>query len=69
MNAGGAYTEQFRQLFNGSIVKLMTFLPLEMNLRQIFQTGSERDQQFIQDLANFLTAMLREHLRVRIWFF
>jgi len=36
-------------------------IPLTINIREVYSTAADRDQQFIQNLALFLCAFLKEH--------
>ena len=36
-------------------------IPLDVNIREAYSAGQDKDQQFIQNLAMFLCAYLKEH--------
>lgn len=36
-------------------------IPLTINIREVYATAPDKDQQFIQNLALFLCAFLKEH--------
>jgi len=36
-------------------------IPLEVNIREAYAVGLDKDQQFIQNLAMFLCTFLKEH--------
>ena len=39
----------------------MKILPLEINLKEAYRSGSTEEQNFIQNLSLFITSFLREH--------
>ncbi|XP_067943682.1 exportin-1-like [Watersipora subatra] len=55
------YTPQFITLFQMTITKLKQMMPSNTNLREAYQQGKDDEQNFIQNLALFLVAILKEH--------
>jgi len=44
------------------MTQLVTFMPAGVDMRAAYDAGSEDDQQFVQNLALFLTSFLRQRL-------
>lgn len=55
------YDEQFVHLFNLTMTQLKQMLPLETNLKEAYQKGTDDEQKFIQNLSLFLCTYLKEH--------
>lgn len=60
--AGDEYNNQFVELFRVFMGQLVSFLPPSVDIPAAYAAGSEEDQQFVQNLALFLTSFLRQHL-------
>eukprot|EP01125_Pyxidicula_operculata_P012373 TRINITY_DN4063_c0_g1_i2.p1 TRINITY_DN4063_c0_g1~~TRINITY_DN4063_c0_g1_i2.p1 ORF type:complete len:1062 (-),score=182.79 TRINITY_DN4063_c0_g1_i2:21-3074(-) len=57
----GSYTEQFENLFVSSLNQLQLMLPLDTDFRTIHSKGKEDDQNFIVNLAQYLSTFFDNH--------
>lgn len=57
----GTYQDKFTLLFEMAIITIKQILPLSINLKDAYRSGSQEEQQFIQNLSLFITSFLREH--------
>nr|CAD7437913.1 unnamed protein product [Timema bartmani] len=55
------YDEMFIILFSETMQHLETMLPVSTNIKDAYATGSDQEQNFIQNLAMFLCTYLKEH--------
>jgi len=55
------YDEMFIQLFSQTMTQMEAMLPVDTNIREAYSNGHDAEQQFIQDLALFFCAYLKEH--------
>lgn len=55
------YDEMFVQLFTQTMMQLETMLPLQTDIKTAYACGQDQEQNFIQNLALFLCAFLKEH--------
>jgi len=55
------YDDKFIAMFNESMQQLETMLPVDTNIKDAFKKGSDAEQMFIQNLAMFFCAFLKEH--------
>merc|ERR1719278_1932716 len=55
------YDEKFIALFTETMTQLEGMLPVETNIKDAFKQGSDQEQMFIQNLAMFFCAFLKEH--------
>ena len=55
------YDEAFVALFSTSMQQLQLLLPTDTNIKEAYANGADAEQQFIQDLALFFCAFLKEH--------
>lgn len=55
------YDDMFVNLFSQTMVQLETILPLTTDIRSAYACGADQEQNFIQNLALFLCAFLKEH--------
>ena len=58
---GSQYDEQFCTMFSTTTQQLKTMLPLEANIKEAYRTGSDVEQNFIQNLSLFYCTFLKEH--------
>ncbi|XP_046372994.1 exportin-1-like [Haliotis cracherodii] len=58
------YDEQFQQLFTLAMNQLKQMLPVETNIRDAYQRGTDDEQNFIQNLSLFLCTYLKEHAQL-----
>lgn len=58
------YDEMFFNMFAGSIEAIHSVVPLATDIRQEYETAATRDQEFLQNLALFLTSFLSNHLKI-----
>lgn len=55
------YEQRFIQLFQQTMTQLEQMIPLSLNIRDAYASGSDKEQQFIQNLAMFFCTYLKEH--------
>ncbi|OXA47591.1 Exportin-1 [Folsomia candida] len=55
------YPTKFLQLFSQTLSQLEVMIPLPIDLRDAYSRGGDDEQQFIQNLAMFLSTFLRKH--------
>jgi len=55
------YDEKFIAMFNETMQQLEVMVPVETDIKAAFKKGSDSEQMFIQNLAMFLCAFLKEH--------
>lgn len=58
------YDEMFFNMFAGAIEAIHQVVPLATDIRQEYETAGTRDQEFLQNLALFLTCFLSNHLKI-----
>ncbi|XP_055956822.1 exportin-1 [Patella vulgata] len=58
------YDEQFLQLFTLTMNQLKQMLPVDTNIREAYQSGTDDEQNFIQNLSLYLCTYLREHAQL-----
>ncbi|GFN83095.1 exportin-1 [Plakobranchus ocellatus] len=64
VQASQNYDEQFLQLFTLGMTQLKQMLPLETNIKEAYQGGTDDEQNFIQNLSLFLCIYLKEHAQL-----
>lgn len=47
--------------YKGLFLPFLQMIPLTLNIRDAYASGSDKEQQFIQNLAMFLCTYLKEH--------
>ncbi|KAK2964914.1 putative exportin 1B [Blattamonas nauphoetae] len=52
------------QLFAGTAISIIEFIPKDANLAEIYQTSSETDRIFLRQIGLFITTFLRTHLHL-----
>lgn len=60
---GGEYNEAFIKLFDMIMRVVVKIVPPDTDLTEVYENASDADQQFIQNLALFLSAFLVGHLK------
>jgi len=55
------YDDKFIAMFNETMQQLEVMVPVETDIKAAFKKGSDSEQIFIQNLAMFLCAFLKEH--------
>ncbi|XP_065919599.1 exportin-1-like [Dysidea avara] len=55
------YTDELCTTFNLLLVQLKQMLPLTTNIKDAYKSGQDDEQNFIQNLALFLTTFLTQH--------
>ncbi|KAK3827538.1 MAG: Crm1-F1 [Benniella sp.] len=58
------YNEKFVALFNIVMRSVTNTIPIGANIAQLYEDASDEDQQYIQNLALFLTGFLGVHLKL-----
>ena len=56
-----AHEDQFCELFSLTMTQIKTMLPLTTNLKDAYKTGRDDEQNFIQNMALFISTILKEH--------
>ncbi|XP_059157239.1 exportin-1-like [Physella acuta] len=64
VQASQSYDEQFLQLFTLGMNQLKQMLPVETNIKEAYQGGTDDEQNFIQNLSLFLCTFLKEHAQL-----
>lgn len=59
-----AYNEKLVQMFTETLTTVSKVLPLTTDLKKIYPNSNSRDQEFIQNLALFLTSFFSTHLSI-----
>jgi exportin-1 len=58
------YDEKLVQMYTDTITEIAKIIPLEMDLRGIYSKSNANDQEFVQNLALFLTTFFTTHLSI-----
>lgn len=58
------YNEKLVQMFTETLTAISKIIPLSMDLKATYATSNGRDQEFVQNLALFLTTFFTMHLNV-----
>ncbi|ORX53573.1 nuclear export factor CRM1 [Hesseltinella vesiculosa] len=58
------YSAKLAQLFTGVMQSVNTMIPPQTDIASVYENSSDDDQEFIQNLALFLTGFLSSHLNV-----
>lgn len=58
------YDEQLIKMFTEVLTTISTIIPIQMDLKSTYPQSNSRDQQFVQNLALFLTNFFSMHLNV-----
>ncbi|KAK3780651.1 hypothetical protein RRG08_028099 [Elysia crispata] len=64
VQASQNYDEQFIQLFTLGMTQLKQMLPVDTNIKEAYQGGTDDEQNFIQNLSLFLCTFLKEHAQL-----
>lgn len=62
--AGNNYDEQLVKMFTEVLTTISTIIPIQMDLKTTYPQSNSRDQQFVQNLALFLTNFFSMHLNL-----
>ncbi len=65
LHTDAAYNEKLVQIFTETLTIISKIIPLTIDLKQTYASSSTRDQEFVQNLALFLTNFFTMHLTVR----
>eukprot|EP00842_Homolaphlyctis_polyrhiza_P001757 jgi/Hompol1/2582/HPOL_001426-RA len=63
LNIGPEYDEKFELLFTMVMSGIVNIMPVDLNLADIYESSSDDDQNFIQNLALFFSSFFSVHLR------
>jgi exportin-1 len=58
------YSDKLVQMFTETITTVSNIIPLEISLRETYPKSNSRDQEFVQNLALFLTNFFSVHLNL-----
>jgi len=58
------YNEKLVQMFTETLTAISKIIPLSMDLKSTYASSNSRDQEFVQNLALFLTTFFTMHLNV-----
>lgn len=61
-----SYDEKLVQMFTETLTRISKIIPLSMDLKQTYANSNSRDQEFVLNLALFLTNFFSVHLNVSI---
>ncbi|KAF9977031.1 Karyopherin transporter [Actinomortierella ambigua] len=61
---GPEYDEKFVVLFNMVMTSVAKTIPMQTNIAEVYESASDDDQQYINNLALFLTGFLGAHLKL-----
>ena len=64
LSVGPEYNQKFTTLFGIVLESVITVLPPQMNLEEVYENATDKEQNFIQNLALFLSTFLGTHLKV-----
>lgn len=59
-----SYDEKLVQMFTETLTAVSKIIPLTLDLRSTYGSSNSRDQEFVQNLALFLTTFFSMHLNV-----
>lgn len=60
------YDEQLIKMFTEVLTTISNIIPIQMDLKSTYPQSNSRDQQFVQNLALFLTNFFSMHLNVSL---
>ena len=68
LQTGGpnTYDEKLVSMFTEVLTKISNIIPLSLDLKSTYSSSNSRDQEFIQNLALFLTSFFSVHLNVSL---
>ncbi|KAH0271448.1 hypothetical protein KCU71_g18736, partial [Aureobasidium melanogenum] len=58
------YNEKLIAMFTDTMTTISTIIPLSLDLKQTYASSNSRDQEFVQNLALFLTNFFSNHLSI-----
>ncbi|CAD0097394.1 unnamed protein product [Aureobasidium mustum] len=58
------YNEKLIAMFTDTMTTISTVIPLSLDLKQTYASSNSRDQEFVQNLALFLTNFFSNHLSI-----
>ncbi|KAL2919489.1 Karyopherin transporter [Polyrhizophydium stewartii] len=64
LQVGPEYDEKFSILFSMVMSGIISFMPVDLDLADIYENSSDDDQNFIQNLALFFSSFFATHLKV-----
>ena len=53
-------------MFNNVMTATNTMIPPSTNIAEVYENSTDDDQEFVQNLALFLTSYLSAHLKVSV---
>lgn len=69
INIGPGYYEAIYSLFTSVMATTNAMVPPSTDIADIYENSTDNDQEFVQNLALFLTSFLSIHLKVYAFFF
>ena len=63
LSVGPEYDSKFSTLFGMVLESVMGVLPVNINLADVYENSSDKEQNFVQNLALFLSTLLGTHLK------
>jgi exportin-1 len=66
IGAQNAYDEKLVQMFTEVLTTISKIIPLSLDLKTTYNSSNSKDQEFIQNLALFLTNFFSVHLNVSL---
>ncbi|KAF2421517.1 hypothetical protein EJ08DRAFT_516044 [Tothia fuscella] len=64
LHTDAAYNEKLVQMFTETLSAISKIIPLSLDLKSTYASSNGRDQEFVQNLALFLTTFFSMHLNV-----
>lgn len=64
LHTEAAYDEKLRQMYCETLTTISNIIPLTMDLKSTYANSNSSDQEFVQNLALFLTNFFTMHLNV-----
>jgi exportin-1 len=64
LHTDAGYNEKLVQMFTETLTAISKIIPLSLDLKSTYASSNSRDQEFVQNLALFLTTFFTMHLNV-----
>jgi exportin-1 len=64
LSCGPEYNEKFLTMFRNVLNSIHKLIPVSTNICEVYENSNDHDQQFIQNLALFLTSFLGVHVKL-----
>ncbi|GAO52224.1 hypothetical protein G7K_6306-t1 [Saitoella complicata NRRL Y-17804] len=64
LSVGAQYNEKFVVMFKSVMTSIQAMVPIATSIKDVYENASSNDQDFIQNLALFLSTFLGTHLEI-----